>query len=581
MTALPVAPRRRIRAPQLLRQPVTVGALVIIALVTAAAVLAPWLAPYSPLAQSLPDRLQGPSTAHLLGTDTLGRDVLSRLMWGGQPTLAGVLVAVVVFVIVGVTLGLVAGYFRGWVDATVSAVADILMSIPGVVLILAVLAIFQQQLLPAMVMLGALGAGSLVRVARAEVMKIRAELYVAAAKVSGLRAVRILLRHVLPGIVSPVIIQASLFAVTVLAVQTGLGFLNLGVIPPAPSWGGMVGEAAGNLAQAGWLLFVSGATITIVALAFALIGDGLRDADARRRAPLSAGSQRKRVAAPPAPGTAFAPEPAGNTASSSAPDGPVVAVRDLHITFDGRPDPVVQGVSFEVRRGEIVGLVGESGSGKTVTSLAIMGLLPVSAGVSQGEILLDGTDVANGDDRVFAPIRGRRIGLVSQEPMVALDPLFTVGSQLNEVLRATVRGRGARTQRAIELLQSVHLPDPSSVLKRYPFELSGGMAQRAVIALALAGDPDILIADEPTTALDVTVQAGILELLRELRDSRGLSVLLVTHDLGVVADVCDRAIVMEHGRIVESANVERLFADPQHPYTRALLASTPSLVEAK
>lgn len=164
---------------------------------------------------------------------------------------------------------------------------------------------------------------------------------------------------------------------------------------------------------------------------------------------------------------------------------------------------------------------------------------------------------------------------------MALDPLFTVGSQLDEVLRATVRGRSARRARALDLLHSVHLPDPAEVLRRYPFELSGGMAQRVVIALALAGDPDVLIADEPTTALDVTVQAGILELLRELRDARGLAVLLVTHDLGVVADVCDRAIVMEHGKIVESAEIEPLFANPQHPYTRALLSSTPSLMAAR
>ncbi|WP_417510166.1 dipeptide/oligopeptide/nickel ABC transporter permease/ATP-binding protein [Microbacterium sp.] len=572
MTTQPIQTRRPARTPSLLKQPVAAVSLAIIVVVSLAAALAPWIAPQDPLKQSLSERLQGPSAEHLLGTDTLGRDVLSRLIWGGQPTLTGVLVAVLVFTFVGVALGLLAGYFRGWADAAISALADILMSVPGVVLILAVLAIFQQQLMPAMVMLGALGAGSLVRVTRAEVMKIRGELYVSAAKVSGLRALVILVRHVLPGVVSPVIIQASLFAVTVLAVQTGLGFLNLGVIPPAPSWGGLVGEAAGNLAQAGWLLFVSGATITIVGLAFALVGDGLRDADAQRRTPLAVNVRRKRVTAPPA-----------TRSEGSAADeaSALITVRDLHITFDSRPDPVVEAVSFQVERGEIIGLVGESGSGKTITSLAIMGLLPGTAWVSQGEILLDGVDVANGDDRLFAPIRGHRIGLISQEPMVALDPLFTIGSQLNEVLRSTVRGRAARRARALELLQSVHLPNPADVLKRYPFELSGGMAQRVVIALALAGDPDVLIADEPTTALDVTVQAGILGLLRELRDSRGLAVLLVTHDLGVVADICDRAIVMEHGRIVESADVEPLFANPQHPYTRALLSSTPSLVGAR
>ena len=566
MTVLPLRPARRLRLPT---DPVTLVAVTLVVLVTLAALLAPWVAPYDPLAQSLDQRLEGPSAAHLLGTDTLGRDVLSRLIWGAQPTLGGVLVAVLVFVVVGVLLGLAAGYYRGWVDGAVGAFADILMSIPGVVLILAVLAIFQQQLLPAMLMLGALGAGSLIRVARATVLSVRSELFVSAAKISGLRSAPILFRHILPSLVGPAAIQASLFAVTVLGVQTGLGFLNLGVVPPAPSWGGMVGEAAGNLAQAGWLLLVSGATISIVSLALALIGDGIRDSDSRRRSPIGGRGPRP---------VRLLPEGGTRARESDA----LISLSHVDISFHGGEEPVVQDVSVDVRRGEIVGLVGESGSGKTVTSLAIMGLLPTSAAVTRGSIRLDGMELAGAGEQAFAAVRGKRVGLVSQEPMVALDPLFTVGSQLDEVLKyATRASRGERRRRAIALLESVHLPDPAAVLGRFAHELSGGMAQRVVIAIALAGEPELLIADEPTTALDVTVQAGILDLLRELRSTRGLAVLLVTHDLGVVADVCDRAVVMERGRIVEQGDVFTLFAQPEHPYTRSLLASTPSLVEAR
>ncbi|MBN9605360.1 MAG: dipeptide/oligopeptide/nickel ABC transporter permease/ATP-binding protein [Actinomycetales bacterium] len=569
-------PRRRPRSASLTANPVATVALVVVALVAIAVALAPVLSPYGSNEQDLAHIFEGPSAAHWLGTDSLGRDVLSRLLWGGQPTLLGVLAAVVAFVVAGVVLGVLAGTIGGWVDALVSAVADILMSLPGVVLILAILAIFNQDLAPAMIALGLLGSGSLVRVVRAAVLAVRSELFVSAAIVSGLRPGRIMARHILPTVVSPVIIQASLFAGAALAVQSGLGFLSLGVHPPEPTWGGMVGEAAANLAKAPWLLTVSGGIITLVSLGFALIGDGLRDADAARRRGGEVAAPRT-VAAPAAPAAATA---AAADAASPGATGAVLEVRDLVIAFGGRPPrEVVRGVSFEVRAGEVLGLVGESGSGKTVTTLAALGLLPPGAAVTSGRIVLAGADVTGADDAAFRGIRGRRVGLISQEPMVALDPLFTVGSQLGDVLRhATDLDRRQRRARALELLAQVHLPEPAAVLRKYPHELSGGMAQRVAIALALAGDPELLVADEPTTALDVTVQAGILDLLRELQAARGLAVLFVTHDLAVVADICDRVVVMENGEIVESGSVDELFARPREAYTRELLASTPNLV---
>ncbi|MGN6408832.1 MAG: dipeptide/oligopeptide/nickel ABC transporter permease/ATP-binding protein [Curtobacterium sp.] len=564
MTVVPVSDARA-RSGRLRVGALSSVAAAFLVVVVAAVAAAPLLSPYGVNEQDLAHVFAWPSGAHVLGTDSLGRDVLTRLLWGGGPTLLGVLVAVLAFVVAGVVLGVVAGTLGGWVDVLVSAVADILMSVPGVVIIFAVLAIFQQDLTPAMVTLGLLGSGSLVRVVRATVLSIRQRLFVRAAIVSGLGPLRLMLRHVLPAVVGPVVIQASLFAGAALAVQSGLGFLSLGVHPPAPTWGSMVGEAATNLAAAPWLLFVSGGTITLVSLALALVGDGLRDAEAARRGGSSGRAPRRRD-----PGAALpAPVP-----------GAALSVRGLEVSFGDRPPrAVVHGISFDVGRGEILGLVGESGSGKTVATLAALGLLPPNAGVTAGRIAIAGEDVTDLDDSGFRRIRGRRVGLVSQEPMVALDPLFTVGSQLLEVLRyATDLDRSARSRRAEELLRQVHLADPRAVLRRFPHELSGGMAQRVVIAMALAGDPDLLIADEPTTALDVTVQAGILELLRELRGTRGLAVLLVTHDLAVVADVCDRVVVMEHGRIVEEGDVEELFAAPKEPYTQELLASTPNLV---
>ncbi|BDZ46040.1 dipeptide/oligopeptide/nickel ABC transporter permease/ATP-binding protein [Naasia aerilata] len=566
MTVAPISDGR-VRTGRIRTNGLAVGALAFVALVVLAVALAPVLSPYGVNKQDLVRALEGPSASHVLGTDSLGRDVLSRLLWGGQPTLLGVLVALIVFVVVGVVLGVLAGTLGGWFDALVSGIADILMSLPGVVLIFAVLAIFNQELTPAMIALGLLGSGSLIRVVRATVIGVREELFVSAAIVSGLGPVRLMARHILPATFAPVIIQASLFAGAALAVQSGLGFLSLGVHPPDPTWGSIVGEAAANLAKAPWLLFVSGGTITLVSLALALVGDGLRDVSAARRR--SDGGAR----------TPVRPVAATRPAGAPAQEGVVLSVQQLEISFGERV--VVRGVSFDLRPGEILGLVGESGSGKTISTLATLGLLPANASITGGRILIGSDDVTGADDRGFEGIRGRRVGLISQEPMVALDPLFTVGSQLMEVLRySTSLPASQRRGRAIELLTRVHLPDPAGVLRKFPHELSGGMAQRVAIAVALAGDPELLIADEPTTALDVTVQAGILDLLRELRAERNLAVLFVTHDLAVVADICDRVIVMQNGAIVESGSAEELFANPQAAYTRELLASTPSLVRA-
>ena len=262
----------------------------------------------------------------------------------------------------------------------------------------------------------------------------------------------------------------------------------------------------------------------------------------------------------------------------------LLAVRGLTIAFPGEGGwrPVVRGVSLAVERGEIFGLVGESGSGKTLTALAILGLLPANARVTSGSIELQGAegtvDLLALGPRELRRVRGGRIGLVFQEPATALNPAYTLGFQIVEAVRAhrTLSRHEARDE-AVRLLDRVALPDARRRLDDYPHQLSGGQAQRAMIAMALAGGPDLLLADEPTTALDVTLQAQILELLEDLRRDLGLSVLLITHDLGVVAETCDRVAVMHAGEIVEEAAVEALFRAPAHPYTRALLAAVPRL----
>jgi oligopeptide/dipeptide ABC transporter ATP-binding protein len=274
-----------------------------------------------------------------------------------------------------------------------------------------------------------------------------------------------------------------------------------------------------------------------------------------------------------------APPATPDRAGGATPAAPLLGVRELRSEFQTDYGVVraVDGVSFDVGRGQIVGVVGESGCGKSVTALSILGLLPRPRGrIAGGSIQLDGRELVGLPERELIRIRGARIAMIFQDPMSSLNPYLSVGEQIAEVVELHLGlGRRAAWRRAVELLERVNIPDPARRAERFPHELSGGMRQRAMIAMALSCEPALLIADEPTTALDVTVQAQILSLLLELRDERGLSILLITHDLGVVASCCDHVLVMYAGRVVEEAPAPALFREPHHPYTRALLRSVP------
>ncbi|MEM7116442.1 MAG: ABC transporter ATP-binding protein [Chloroflexota bacterium] len=261
----------------------------------------------------------------------------------------------------------------------------------------------------------------------------------------------------------------------------------------------------------------------------------------------------------------------------------ILEVRGLKTQFFTESGVVraVDGVDFSVQRGEVLGIVGESGCGKSVTSLSIMRLIGQPGKIVEGEIVFDDEDLVNAPENDMVKIRGNRISMIFQQPQSSLNPVFRVGDQLSEVLHIHQDlGRDAGEKRAIELLGMVGIPEPESRVQAFPHELSGGMAQRVMIAMALACVPELLIADEPTTALDVTIQAQILDLMRNLRSKMETSIILITHDLGVVAEMCDRVNVMYAGRIVEKASVEDLFQNPKHPYTEALIGSTPVLGQA-
>lgn len=250
-------------------------------------------------------------------------------------------------------------------------------------------------------------------------------------------------------------------------------------------------------------------------------------------------------------------------------------VEDLSIAYGSAP-PSVSGVSLRVRKGEIVGVIGESGSGKSSIALAMMGLLPDSARVTAASIDVAGSDMNDATERDWAEVRGVKASMVFQEPMSALNPCMRIGAQIAEVLQ--IHGKADKKQaraRALEILQLVQMPDAEKRLNYYPHQLSGGQRQRVVIAIAVAAGPDLLVADEPTTALDVTVQAQILDLIKSLRDETGMGVLFISHDLGVIGQLCERVAVMYRGRVVETGSARRVLEDPRHPYTRALLESIP------
>ncbi|CAL8969621.1 Vitamin B12 import ATP-binding protein BtuD [Propionicimonas sp. T2.31MG-18] len=536
-----------------------------LAIVVIACTFANLLAPIDPQVQDLANVLQGPTAAHWLGTDSLGRDILSRLMFGGRSTVLAVAISIAVYVIVGVVLGLLAGYLGGWPDRIISASSSAVLAMPKMIILFVVLSVYRGNVILAMFVYGLLAGPVLGLIVRAAAMATRNELFVDAARVSGLSPLHIIRHHIFPRTTGLIIVQAAVFGATAIVVESALSFLGFGTQQPDPSWGNMVAEAAGNISLNAWMLYPTGGTIALTALSLGLIGDTLRDRVAGQwTAPkLTMRSVHRR---------------ADRNTQVPAATGATLAVAGLGIGYKNPHGvvPVVKDVNFTVAKGETIGIVGESGSGKTTVAFGVLGVIGEVAEISSGSVLFGGKNLVELSLHEMDHLRGRRLAYVAQEPMVALDPNYRIISQLGEAIRRnTGKSRKDAKTRAVELLRLVEIRDPEAVAERYPHQLSGGMAQRVSIALALAGEPELLVADEPTTALDVTVQAGILALLMSLRDKTGMSVVLITHDWGVVADLCDRVAVMYKGEIVEQNTAEGIYRHPQHPYTQALLRSNP------
>lgn len=554
------------------RQPTTIAATGFLVLLVFLAIAAPLVTAYDPVKPDYVNILSGPSWAHPLGTDDYGRDVLTRLIYGARIALAVAVGSVAVAVLIGVPLGLILGFRGGWTDRLGTRFIDILDALPGTLVAFAVIAVLGRGLAPMMLAIGLIFCMNVARMTRAVTIAERSKLYIDAARVSGLREAAIVFKHVLPNLVAPLVVQAAILMGAAIGIESALSFLGIGLETNISSWGGALSVAADKQWLQPLLPFPPGIAIILTVLSLNMLADGFNDALIGDR-PRARPAPRKSVQAPAIGATA-----AEGTVAPADPQN-MLEIRDANIVIDlpaGGTLPVVRNVSLAVKRGEVLGLLGESGSGKSTLARAVLGLLPTPLRLESGAIFVDGRSLAGLDEKAMSGVRGRVMGAVFQDPMGSLSPVHTIGRQLIDVLRAnTGLSKAEAREKAVDLLDRVGVRDARARLRHYPHQFSGGMAQRVAIARALAGSPGLLIADEPTSALDVTTQAQVLDLLLDLRDEYGMAILIITHDLGVVAEVCDRVAVMYQGEIVEVSTVDALFEAPKHPYTAALLSAAP------
>ena len=550
------------------------AAMLLVALLMA--VFAPLIAPYDPyeaVRVTIFDIFQPPSPVHPLGTDDRGKDVFSALVYGSRVSLTVGFSAAAIAIAIGSVVGIVAGYRRGWIGSLLMRITDFFLVIPDLALMIVLVAIIGPSLGTIILVIGVLGWTGTARLVRAQTLSVRERKYVMRAKAVGAGDVHILRRHILPAVLPLMLANMVLVVSIAILEESTLAFLGLGD-PTVISWGQMLNfafERGAVSAGAWWALLAPGFAIVWVVLGTTLLGTALEDAVNPRL-------KRHHLEAP---GTDVAPDRPTSTPPlfERGPDAPILRVRDLIIEFANESGPLraVDGVSFDLRRGETLGLVGESGCGKTTTVLGILRLLPPGGRIVGGSVWFDGEDLVGLDGTALRSFRWTRLSLVFQGAMNALNPVRTVGDQISEAIRLhfpqTTKAEAAR--RTAELLERVGIARRRA--REYPHTYSGGMRQRAMIALALACDPDVIVADEPTTALDVMIQAQILELLGGIARDLGMGIILVTHDLGVVAQVCDRVVVMYGGVVAEENDARTLFASPQHPYTQQLLLSFPDL----
>ncbi|UNK54863.1 dipeptide/oligopeptide/nickel ABC transporter permease/ATP-binding protein [Rahnella aceris] len=571
-----VTPRHRqpLWALLLANRLATLG-LILLVLVAGAALAAPLLPLPDPDATDLLNRLLRPfSPGHWLGTDPLGRDMLSRLLWGTRVSLAMGVCATLLAALFGTLIGLVAGYAGGKTDSLLMRLIDMLMAFPYILLALVIVTVLGPGLLNALYAISVVNIPFFARNIRGLTVGLRQRDFIQAARLSGKNHLQILLTEVLPNMMPVVVVTMSTTVGWMILETAGLSFLGLGTQPPNADLGSMLGQGRAQMFSAPHVSIVPGLTIFILVMSFNLLGDGVRDLLDPR---LKSGILLR--------GKAVTTVNRASVPSAIQGKNALLEVVDLQVNFRSGKQSVaaVKGVSFYVAKGECLGLIGESGSGKSVTALSVMGLVSSPPGeITAGAIYVGGEEMLSRTQSELQQCRGARVAYIFQDPLTTLHPQFSIGAQIIEAIQAhqPLSNRLAK-EKALTLLHSVGIDEAAARFDAFPHQLSGGQRQRVGIAVALANDPEIIIADEPTTALDVTVQARILELLQQLRRERGLTLLFITHDFSVIAQICDRVAVMRNGEIVESGETRSVLRDPQHDYTRRLIASVPKLGQGR
>lgn len=558
----------------LVRSPLSAASLVVFVLIAAGAVLAPWLGLADPHVMTM-EPLVPPGAGHLLGTDNFGRDIFARFIWGARVSLEVALGSAVLTVLLGVTLGALAGYFGGNVDRVVSRIIEAFLLMPTFFLVLVAVSIFGTRLSLTISAIALTSWPRSARIMRSQVLSIRSRVYVQAAEASGASPWRVLRRHVVPNAIAPVLTDGAILMGFAILTEAGLSFLGLGDQRQV-SWGMMVLEGQRYLRMAPWMSVAPGIGILLLVGSLNIIGDALN----RHFTPtLSARRGRRARRAP------ISDVPAGDPGTA-----PLLSVDGLSVVYQGdkRDRVAVEGVSLSLARGDSLGLIGESGSGKSSLAAAILQTLPPNADYVSGAVayrgeplVADGRIVWRGGRPAIQALRWTRLSAVFQGSMNALNPVTSVRRQFTDAYRQHKPHAAPEDieRRVLELFAMIGIS--ADRLDAYPHQLSGGMRQRLMIALSILHEPELVIADEPTTALDVVTQRQILVQISKLRRSLGLSMIFISHDIGAVRNVCDRVAVMYAGRLIETGPADVVFSAPAHPYTRILLDAIPDLTGPK